>query len=278
MKSFFRWTSLAIAISSALLAACSPSGNPLLGLEDIPGGFEGPTIIAVSSDSATISFDSGVPTVCNAAFGVTTAYGQVATIPMLSGATLDHELTFVDLEPGTTYHYRITATDIEGNVYQSEDFTFATEADQAGDKRTNWLALDMGGVVAGSSSNFGKASNDGPWGANNAIDGSARTAWSSNGDGDDAFLVVGLAKPVHIDTLEVHTRTMPNDTAQIFSFTVTDDQGQTYGPFELPDAAQPYSFAVDFVTSVMRFDVVESNGGNTGFVELAAYGSPASDE
>ena len=273
-----RWTGLAIVMSGALVAACSPSNTPLLGLEDIPDGFDGPKVIAVAEESVTISFDTGVPTVCNAAFGETTAYGQIATIPMLSGATLDHVLTFVGLDPGTTYHYRITATDIEGKVYQSQDFTFTTEAAQAGEEQTNWLALEMGATVAESSSNFSGASNDELWGADNALDGSAGTAWSSNGDGNDAFLVVELAETTQIEMLEVHTRAMPNDTAQIFSFTVTDDQGQRYGPFELPDATQPYSFAVDFVTGVLRFDVVGSNGGNTGFVELAAYGPPASSE
>ena len=126
-------------------------------------------MIAIAERSATISFDTGVRTVCNAAFGETTAYGQVATIPMLSGATLDHVLTFVDLDPGTTYHYRITATDIQGKVYQSEDFTFTTEARQAGEEQTIWLALEMGATVAESSSNFGGASNDEPWGADNAL-------------------------------------------------------------------------------------------------------------
>lgn len=278
MNNLFRRTTISIVLGGALMVACSPADSGVPGLEDIPGGFEGPSVISVSGNSATISFDSGVPTVCNAAFGETTDYGRVATIPMLDGATLDHVLTFVDLDPGTTYHYRITTTDIEGNVYQSEDFTFATLAIQAGEERTNWLALEMGGVVSESSSNFGGASDDEPWGGNKAIDGSAGTAWSSNGDGDDAYLVVELAEPTQIEMLQVHTRTMPNDTAQIFSFTVTDDQGGIHGPFELPDATQPYSFAVDIVTSFLRFDVVESNGGNTGFVELAAYGSQSSGE
>ena len=69
---------------------------------------------------------------------------------------------------------------------------------------------------------------------------------------------------------------MSNDTAQIFSFTVTDDQGRSHGPFQLPDARESHTFAVDIVTQIMRFDVVESNGGNTGFVELVAYGTPTS--
>ena len=65
---------------------------------------------------------------------------------------------------------------------------------------------------------------------------------------------------------------MSNNTAQIFSFTVTNDTGEVFGPFELADASQAYEFAVDFVASTLRFDVETSSGGNTGFVELEAYG------
>ena len=268
------------------LSACNPgSADPATGdrilptLEDIPNGFSGPTIISTTSTSATISFDSGVPTVCNAPFGLTDDYGQVATIPMLSGATTDHVLTFSDLDSGTTYHYQIIVTDNHGNVYQSGDFTFATdeEAEVAGDE-TNWLALDSGAKVIEVSSNFGGAENDQNWGANMALDNKVSTAWSSDGDGDEAFITVQLAQPVAITSMAVQTRFMTNDTAQIFSFTVTTDRGEVLGPFELDDADQAYEFKVAVVASSLRFEVESSNGGNTGFVSLAAYGTPAEAE
>ena len=66
---------------------------------------------------------------------------------------------------------------------------------------------------------------------------------------------------------------MANDSAQIFSFKVTTDKGETYGPFELPDADGPHEFEVDFIASTLRFEAVSTNGGNTGFVELGAFGT-----
>jgi hypothetical protein len=264
------WIGASVLFTFVMAACASQSGG--LTLEDIPGGFSGPTVLSTTSDSSTISFDSGVPTVCNAAYGITTDYGQVATIPMLDGATLDHALTFIDLEPDTTYHYRITVTDVNGNAYQSGDFTFKTNAEDETDLGTNWLAT---AEVVDVSSNFGGAADNETWGAASAIDGRGGSAWSSNGDGDEAFVVFELEQPIRIDTLLVHTRSMPDDTAQIFTFTVTSDAGETFGPFELPDAAQPYSFDLHAVARRLRFDVETSSGGNTGFIEIEAYGEPA---
>ncbi len=250
--------------------------NGALTLEDIPGGFEGPTVIASSSRSVTISFDSGVPTVCNAPYGETTEYGQVATLPMMDGATLDHVLTFANLQPDTLYHYKINATDNQGNVYQSGDFTFRTEPaeDDPNAGETNWLSLEAGARVRAVSSNFGGARNDQSWGADSAIDGQTGTAWSSDGDGDAAYIEIELPQAVHFERLLVHTRSMTNNTAQIFSFTVTTDAGEVHGPFELDDASQAYAFEVDFTASTLRFDAVDTNGGNTGFFELAGFGRP----
>jgi hypothetical protein len=36
-------------------------------------------------------------------------------------------------------------------------------------------------------------------------------------------------------------------------------------------------FEVDVVARSLRMDVVESNGGNTGLVEFAVYGTPVED-
>jgi hypothetical protein len=50
-----------------------------------------------------------------------------------------------------------------------------------------------------------------------------------------------------------------NGTAQIFHFTVTTDQGETFGPFDLPDADRVYTFPVEFTAHTLRFDAVETN-------------------
>ena len=65
---------------------------------------------------------------------------------------------------------------------------------------------------------------------------------------------------------------MSDGTSIVFSFTITTDDGAVYGPFEVPDANQAYSFDVDFETTTLRFDVISSSGGNTGAVEFGVYG------
>jgi len=55
---------------------------------------------------------------------------------------------------------------------------------------------------------------------------------------------------------------------------VTTDSDEGLGPFTLPDACKAYRFDVDIMASTLRLDVVDSNGGNTGLVEFAAYGTP----
>lgn len=270
-------------ILTILLSACgtanSTNNQVLLSLGDIPNGYDGPTIESATSNSVTISFDSGVQTVCNAPYGTTTDYGQVATTQMLEGATEEHELTFFDLQPDTTYHYQITLTDIQGIVYQSGDFTFTTEpADDASTGGINWLSQEAGATVVEVSSNYGGGAIEDNYGANSAIDGKSSTAWSSDGDGDNAFITVSLVEPVHVTSLSVQTRSMSNDTAQIFEFTVTTDSGETFGPFTLPDASQVYDFEVDLIANSLRFDAVSTNTGNTGFVEIAAFGILVSEE
>jgi hypothetical protein len=109
------------------------------------------------------------------------------------------------------------------------------------------------------------------------LDGNRGTAWSSSGDGNDAFIEIELAHPARLHAMEVWTRTMSDGTAQIFAFTLTTDAGDILGPFDLPDATQPYRFAVDVVARSLRLDVVDSSGGNTGLVEFSAYGTPVED-
>jgi hypothetical protein len=137
--------------------------------------------------------------------------------------------------------------------------------------------LEAGARVLAVSSNFGGADNDDQWGAKSAIDGNRGTAWSSNGDGNEAYIEIELAHQANIYAIEVWTRSMSNGTAQIFSFTLTTDTGQILGPFSLEDAEQAYRFDVEAVARSVRLDVIDSSGGNTGLVELAVFGIPIGD-
>jgi len=270
---------LLIVVLVALVACAAPaeSTSAVLPLAEMPGGVAGPNVVDNLGTSVVVEFTSGVSTVCNVAYGTDDSYGMLATMPMMGGAIQDHAVTLTGLSPNTTYHYRVTLTDELAQVYQSEDLTFTTGASEASPaaprpEGENVASLDAGARIEGVSSNFGAGDNDSSFGANNAIDGQSNTEWSSNGDGDGAWIEIELPGTYNVHAIGFWTRRMPNDTAQIFSFTVIADEGETHGPFDLPDANQIYYFPVEFTARTLRFEAVNTNTGNTGAVEIEVYG------
>ena len=233
-----------------------------------------PQIVNLSSTEATLIFESSIPLACSVIYGKTTDYGLISVDQdMEGGAHTNHHPFLLGLEPDTEYHYRLQGTAPDGTLYVSQDMTFRTPPREE-EAEVNLASLEAGARVVAVSSNFGGAANDEQWGANSAIDGNRGTAWSSNGDGNDAFIEVALAQPARLHAVEVWTRSMSDGTAQIFAFTLTTDTGEVLGPFTLEDAEQAHRFPVDVVARSLRLDVVDSSGGNTGLVEFAAYGTP----
>jgi len=236
-----------------------------------------PRIVNLSSSEATLIFESSIPLACSVIYGKTTDYGLISVDQdMEGGAHTNHHPFLLGLEPDTEYHYRLQGTAPDGTLYVSRDMTFRTPPREE-EAEVNLASLEAGARIIAVSSNFGGAANDEQWGANSAIDGNRGTAWSSNGDGNDAFIEVELAQPARLHAIEVWTRSMSDGTAQIFAFTLTTDSGEVLGPFTLEDAEQAYRFPVDVVARSLRLDVVDSSGGNTGLVEFAAYGTPVEE-
>lgn len=273
------WIVLVLSLALAACGSQTSGGGAVLPLEEMPGGFQGPNVTDDTGTSVVVQFTSGVPAMCNVAYGTDTGYGNLATMPMMGGAVRDHAVTLTGLTPSTTYHYRITLTDEQARVYQSQDFTFTTgvassegEVDQP--EGENVASLAAGAQVVGVSSNWGGGANDSAFGADKATDGQANTEWSSNGDGDAAWIEIELAQNYDVRTIGFWTRKMSDGTAQIFRFTVTTDQEETFGPFDLPDATRIYTFPVQFTVRTLRFDAMETSGGNTGAVEIEVYGIP----
>ncbi len=254
----------------ALLAA---TGLNIFPFDLIEGS--APVLAGLSATSTRVEVLTLIPVNCLIIFGETPEFGRVAQDSDMgdSGAHENHSPILTNLEPETTYYYRLQGSDTKGNFYVSDVFSFTTPA--ASNKVSdNLLSPSRGAEVIDLSSNFNNGANDSSFGILNAFDDDPNTQWSSNGDGNDAFFTVQLGSRSQIDTVGFWTRTMSNDTAQIFSFTVTTETGDTYGPFELPDPEQSYEFDVDFVAETLRFDVVDSNGGNTGAIEITVSGTP----
>ena len=82
-----------------------------------------------------------------------------------------------------------------------------------------------------------------------------------------------LPEETRVRSVGFWTRTM-GASAQVLSFSVATDGGEVRGPFQLGDAAAVYYFETDVVAKRLRFEAVETSGGNTGAVEIEVYGDP----
>lgn len=216
----------------------------------------------VSGTAATLMVATSIDAVCAVAYGSTEALGSLSTDQdMGGGAHDDHQAIMSGLNPETTYYYRLQGVGSDGRLYSSDLMTFTTPvAAESGAPGPN-VAIE--GAVVEVSSEFSDS-----FAASNAIDGDLATEWSSQGDGDDAFLVVDLGQDVDIVGVGFRTREMSDGTSIANSFTVTID-GDTYGPFP---AGPGLAFGdVSALGRVVRFDVDTSTGGNTGAVEVEIY-------
>lgn len=81
----------------------------------------------VTYTSALVSWTTGLFTGSTIEYGTTTRYGSSKTTSSRSFLT-EHTIQLTDLSPGSDYHFRIVATDEEGNTTRSNDFLFTTLA------------------------------------------------------------------------------------------------------------------------------------------------------
>ena len=264
---------VALSAQDTLPAPEDQSGVTVRPVTDIIDGELTVTNFAADG-TATLPITTSVPVACSIIYGTTPEFGSLAVdMDMNGGAHTDHQPLLSGLEPETTYYFRVQGVDAGGVIYVSDVQTFTTPAQQIAEV-TNLASPELGAEIIGYSSAFGGAAPEFAWGILSAFDGSSNSAWSSQGDGSNAWFEIRLGQRSHIERIEYWTRTMSNNTAQVFSFTITADDGTVYGPFDVPDANQSFAYEVDFEAETLRFEVVESNGGNTGAVEFGVYGTP----
>lgn len=277
------WAVALVAMSLALAAiSCGGESDdgPVGAISPIEPILEGEIRVEdITSSAAVLRVSTSIPVVCSVVYGQDDSYGQISTdLDMAGSAHSTHSAQMRGLAPDTTFHYRLQGAGSDGTIYVSDDMTFRTPAESAvdgsgggsGDEGVNLASAAQGATIMEASSSFGSS---GAWSPDNAIDADPSTEWSSQGDGDDAFVVVKLVDESEITAVGMWTRTM-GTSAEISRFQVVTDSGEVLGPFDVPDAAQLYTFDVSATAGWLRFEVLASSGGNTGAVELAVFGTP----
>ncbi len=270
----YAWVMVVFAVLVVGVVVLSSRSSPIQALDRLPGGIaDGPSIEAITATSAVISLKTSAPAFCQVNYGPSPQYGQMRRMTM-SGPMTDHRILLPGLQPATTYHVRLTAVDVQARVYQSGNLTFKTlPATSGGPAGRNVASLSAGARVVGVSSNYGREGISSTYGANKAIDGDPSTEWSSDGDGDKAWIEIELADSYQISTVGFWTRTM-GSTAQIEEFEVVADGTTRLGPFTLRDPGGVHYFPINVKAKRLRFNILKSSGGNTGAVEIEARTAP----
>lgn len=251
----------------AIAAGCGGSGSGPA-LRDFRSVEVGPTRVQVAPDgrSAVVRLRTSPPTVCAIAYGPTSSLGSIANDPNMGGTAIaSHTVVLGHLTPGTTYRFRLTATDARGRVFQSRGLqTFRTTPRRSARGAARDLAV--GAKVVAVSSQYG-----GAYRAQNAVDGNLATQWSSVGDGDKAFVTIDLGRVRQVGAVAFVTRAMSDGTAITRTFAVVVDGRKRYGPFQAGSEVRPRRARVSFAGRRLRFEVVSSTGGNTGAAEVEAF-------
>lgn len=244
----------------------------------------------ITATSAMVRFNTSLPTTCEAQFGLAeSALDQVATDPMMGDAmALEHGVPLEGLAPATTYYYRAQATDEAGHTFLSDLRQFATlsldempEPGSIGDPAglVNVGTLAEGSSVVAVSSNFGGGMISSTWGGDKAFDGDMASEWSTNGDGDNAFIEVDFGRQRTLSRFGFRSRKMADGSSIITSLRLIISSGDASaslvkGPFQTPDPDQTYLF--DFAAPVtarrIRLEAVTTTGGNTGAKEIQFFG------
>ena len=86
----------------------------------------GISVSDVAADGATISWSTDVPSYGRVTYGMTNTYGSVSPMDNISAS---HRITLSGLQPSSSYHFAVLATDADGNeLGRSQDTSFNTIA------------------------------------------------------------------------------------------------------------------------------------------------------
>lgn len=209
------------------------------------------------------------PMICAIVWGEDQDLGNFNNaLDMAGTGIVRHDVFLPGAVPGVEYTFVVQGTTADGTLYRSQVSTFTiSELESTVPTADRGPNLAEGAEVIQVSSEFSFA-----FDAENAVDGDLATEWSSAGDGDEAFITIGLGRPTEVSAVEFLTRSMTDGSAVTATFTVTADGGNELGPFPAGNPADPKTSEISVTGQVFRFEVSSSSGGNTGAVELRLFG------
>jgi len=231
-----------------------------------------PEVTEIGTNRINISLTGKSDILASTALGETKKFGRLVRLPKTTPFR-KHSLNVLGLKSGTEYFTETLLIDTGGNLYRSETQTFTTLEGEKTNYGENWASLDKGGSVSAVSSNWGGGPS-GAFGAKNAIDGDPGTEWSSQGEGNEAWIEIKLPGKIEISAIGFWTRTM-GETGQISKLRAITGTGKLLGEFQVPSADELHVYQVSqFTADKVRFEVLESSGGNTGAREIKIFGIP----
>jgi hypothetical protein len=242
----------------------------LAGCGGAPMAFSNVRVEAIGAERAEVLFDTSRATACDVVFGEKAdAMDKTATDPAMAPGSMSmiHKVPLEGLKPKTTYFYRARAGGLMAPVAQ---FTTLEGSNVGG---VNVALESKGTSVAGVSSNYGGGDPHSSFGAYKAIDGDLATEWSSNGDGDAAWLELDLGQVRSLTKLGFRSRSMLDGSSIIQKLRLVFDGGaSTQGPFDTPDPNVRYVIDLAPVQArKVRVEAVKTSGGNSGAREIELY-------
>jgi hypothetical protein len=258
------------ALGAGLSGACAADDSGAIDFSTL-------RIEEVGMTRAVVRFDTDVPASCEVQYGLSRdRLDATATDPDMEPGTLAlmHSVALEDLSPEATYYVRARATDAGGQTVYSSIVEFKTvDGDDVTAGLTNVALLAEGTTVVEVSSNWGGGENDSSYGIHNALDGSESTEWSSNGDGNGAWVLLDFGQPRTITHFAYRSRMMLDGTSIVTRVRVLVD-GIELGLYDTPDHTVRYVFELaEPLTEVqqVRVEAVETTGGNTGAREIQFF-------
>jgi len=136
-----------ILILGPLLAGCAGEEEPTPTPDTTPPTISGVSASDITQTGATITWITNEPSTSQVEYGETADYGAITSLQ--TELVTSHSVTLSNLNPDTTYHFRVKSKDVLENEAVSADRVFATAQPiepvvftGTGDKTTRLFRVD----------------------------------------------------------------------------------------------------------------------------------------